>query len=42
MLQIPRKKTFCINTNINKNKYTTTFEDNKTTLNQKWKYMGGE
>ena len=41
MLQIPRKKTFCINTNINKNKYTRTFEDNKTTLNQKWKYMGG-
>lgn len=41
-LQIPRKKTFCINTDIKKNKYTRTFEYNKTTLNQKWKYIGGK
>lgn len=40
-LQIPRKKTFFINTDTNKNKYTRIFEDNKTTLDQKWKYIGG-
>lgn len=28
-LQIPRKKTFFINTDTNKNKYTRIFEDNK-------------